>query len=179
VWWFFCNIVSKDERIFMKQVPTDKYTIAWFKLAECVSRGEKERALGIYRLLSHSLDDRALVCQLEGDIFLSFNDREKAVTNYYRAALLYKKDNRLLESAAVYEHLLTIQPEEKGYRTIIINLYNQLGMQAKVKEHALALVNQLLKYGQADTIEQVMKKIDASIRPIIEQVYADKDKNSG
>ncbi len=66
----------------MKQVPSGKYTIAWFKLAECVSRGEKERALGVYRLLSHSLDDSALVCQLEGDIFLSFNDKQQAVTNY-------------------------------------------------------------------------------------------------
>jgi hypothetical protein len=37
----------------MKQTQVDKHTIAWFKIAECVSRGEKERALGVYRLLSH------------------------------------------------------------------------------------------------------------------------------
>jgi len=161
---------------FMKQVPSDKYTIAWFKLAECVSRGEKERALGVYRLLSHSLDDPALARQLEGDIFLSFNDKQEAVTNYYQAAQLYKKDNRLLEAAAVYEHLLTIQPEDKKYRTVIIDLYNQLTIQSKVKEHAMLLINQLLHDEQGDKVEQIMKKVDQNIRPIVEQVYADKDK---
>jgi len=161
---------------FMKQVQSDKYTIAWFKLAECVSRGEKERALGIYRLLSHSLDDPALVCQLKGDIFLSFNDKQEAVTHYYQAAQLYKKDNRILEAAAVYEHLLTIHPEDKKYRTIIINLYNQLTIQSKIKEHVMVLVAQLLHDEQVDNVEQIMKKIDPSIRAIIEPMYADKDK---
>lgn len=161
---------------FMKQVPSDKYTIAWFKLAECVSRGEKERALGIYRLLSHSLDDPALVRQLKGDIFLSFNDKQEAVTLYYQAAQLYKKDNRILEAAAIYEHLLTIQSEDKKYRTIIINLYNQLAIQSKVKEHVIILVTQLLHDEQVDNVRQIMKKIEPNIQAIVEQVYADKDK---
>ena len=155
----------------MKQVPSGKYTIAWFKLAECVSRGEKERALGVYRLLSHSLDDSALVCQLEGDIFLSFNDKQQAVTNYYQAAQLYKKDNRILEAAAVYEHLLTIQPEDKRYRTVIINLYNQLNIQSKVKEHVTVLVDYLLQNEQFDEIERMMKKVDPGVCTLIKQLY--------
>ena len=155
----------------MKQVPSGKYTIAWFKLAECVSRGEKERALGVYRLLSHSLDDSALICQLEGDIFLSFNDKKQAVTNYYQAAQLYKKDNRILESAAVYEHLLTIQPEDKKYRTVIIHLYNQLNIQSKVKEHVIFLVDHLSQNEQFDEIEQIIEKIDPGIRTLMKQVY--------
>ena len=161
----------------MKQVPSGKYTIAWFKLAECVSRGEKERALGVYRLLSHSLDDSALVCQLKGDIFLSFNDKKQAVTNYYQAAQLYKKDNRILEAAAVYEHLLTILPEDKKYRTVVINLYNQLNIQSKVKEHVTVLVDHLSKNKQFDEIERIMEKVDPAIRMVIKQVYDEyKDK---
>ncbi len=161
----------------MKQVPSGKYTIAWFKLAECVSRGEKERALGVYRLLSHSLDDSALICQLEGDIFLSFNDKKQAVINYYQAAQLYKKDNRMLEAAAVYEHLLTIQPEDKKYRTVIIHLYNQLNIQSKVKEHVIFLVDHLSQNEQFDEIEQIIEKIDPGIRTVIKQVYDEyKDK---
>ena len=156
---------------FMKQVPSGKYTIAWFKLAECVSRGEKERALGVYRLLSHSLDDSALVCQLEGDIFLSFNDKQQAETHYYQAAKLYKKDNRILEAAAVYEHLLTIQPEDKKYRNVIINLYNQLNIRSKVKEHVVILIDHLLQNEQLDEIERTMKKVDPVVRTLIEQVY--------
>jgi len=155
----------------MKQVPSGKYTIAWFKLAECVSRGEKERALGVYRLLSHSLDDSALVCQLEGDIFLSFNDKQQAATHYYQAAQLYKKDNRILESAAVYEHLLTIEPEDKEYRVVVINLYNQLNIQSKVKEHVTILVDYLSQNKQFDDIERIMKKVDSSVRTVIKQAY--------
>jgi len=162
---------------FMKQAPSGKYTIAWFKLAECVSRGEKERALGVYRLLSHSLDDSALVCQLEGDIFLSFNDKKQAATNYYQAAQLYKKDNRILEAAAVYEHLLTIQPEDKRYRTVIINLYNQLNIQSKVKEHVTFLVDHLLKNEKFDEIERIMEKVDPNVRTLVKQAYDEyKDK---
>ncbi len=155
----------------MKQVSSGKYTIAWFKLAECVSRGEKERALGVYRLLSHSLDDSALVCQLEGDIFLSFNDNQQAEIHYYQAAQLYKKDNRILESAAVYEHLLTIQPEDKKYRTVIINLYNQLNIQSKVREHVIFLVDYLSQNEKFDEIERIMEKVDPGVRTVIKQVY--------
>ena len=40
--------------------------------SQCVARKEKERALGVYRLLSHSFDDLAFARQLEGDIFSFF-----------------------------------------------------------------------------------------------------------
>src|SRR5665647_217414 len=93
----------------MKQVPPDKYTIAWFKLAEYVARGEKERALGVYRLLCYSFDDKAFACQLEGDILWSFNDRS-ASDKYFQAAQLYMADAKNLQAAAVYEHLVTLNP---------------------------------------------------------------------
>jgi predicted Zn-dependent protease len=73
----------------MKQMQSDKYTIAWFKIAECVSRGEKERALGVYRLLSHSFNDNAVASQLEADINLAFNEQDQAVVLYRQAIDLY------------------------------------------------------------------------------------------
>ena len=75
----------------MKQAVSNKYNIAWFKLADCVSRGEKERAFGVYRLLSHSLDDQALARQLEGDLLLAFQD-DGAVDKYREAVNLYKQE---------------------------------------------------------------------------------------
>ena len=60
---------------------SQKYSIAWFKLAECVGRKEKERALAVYRLLSHSIGDEALTTHLEGDILLSFDD-DVAIAKY-------------------------------------------------------------------------------------------------
>src|SRR5437899_218534 len=92
----------------MRYFPSDKYNVAWFKLAECVSRGEKERALGVYRLLAHSLNDSAFARQLQGDILLSFNDVAGAVEHYRTAATLYQQDERLLEAAAVYEHIVNL-----------------------------------------------------------------------
>ena len=89
----------------MKEIQSDKYSVAWFKLAEFVGRGEKERALGLYRLLMHSFDDRAFTYQLEGDLLLSFND-EEAQDRYIQAARLYQEDGNVFKAVAVYEHLL-------------------------------------------------------------------------
>lgn len=109
----------------MKRLPAEKYNLAWFKLAEFVSRGEKERALGLYRLLIHSFDDYALGCQLAGDLLLAFNDTE-AMNKYKQAAELYKKGNRLLEAAAVYEHLAQLQSTVSEYLLQLLEIYSTL-----------------------------------------------------
>lgn len=128
----------------MKQVVSEKYNIAWFKLADCIARGEKEKALGVYRLLSHSLDDKALACQLHADILLSFHD-EQAEVIYKRAADMYKEQERYLEAAAIYEHLVTLQPHNLLYRVTIIEFYEQLGIHTKVMEYVDCLVQYLLE----------------------------------
>ena len=99
----------------MKHVSPDKYSIAWFKLAECVARGEQARAFGVYRLLSHSFEDKAFAHQLAGDLHLAFNDTEAAVAKYEQAAQIYKKDGRHSEAEAVYGHLATINSSD-GWR---------------------------------------------------------------
>lgn len=117
----------------MKREANTKYTIAWFKLAECVSRGEKERALGVYRLLSHSFDDQAYAQQLEADLLLAFKDQKNAVEKYRQAAKCYKKEGRKFEAAAVYEHLRILQPKENSYRKQLIDLYKELNITSKVE----------------------------------------------
>ena len=108
----------------MRHVPSDKYNVAWFKLAECVSRGEKERALGVYRLLAHSFGDEAFAYQLMGDLLLSFDDAQ-AIAKYQEAADRYTQEERWLEAAAVYEHLLTFDPTNIAYRKEIVRLYQR------------------------------------------------------
>jgi hypothetical protein len=128
----------------MKQsVSADKYNIAWFKLAEYVSRGEKERALGIYRLLSHSIDDQAFARQLEGDILWSFND-SSAADKYYQAAQLYKKDQRELQAAAIYEHLIVLDPHSIVYLQHLVELYANLQIKQKIILYGMRLFDQLL-----------------------------------
>lgn len=109
----------------MTQLPSDKFNVAWFKLAELVVRKEKERALYIYRLLVHSLQDEALTAQLEGDLLLSFND-EKAIDCYIRAATLYERSDRYIEAIAIYEQILSWRSLAE-YSDRLANLYQKIG----------------------------------------------------
>jgi hypothetical protein len=125
----------------MKQTQVDKHTIAWFKIAECVSRGEKERALGVYRLLSHSFNDNAIKYQLEADIYCSFGEIDLAIALYHQAMEFYKKSHRFLEAAAVGEHLAVLQPADMNVHRTLIQLYLALGMTVKVRAHIQVLVD--------------------------------------
>ena len=128
----------------MKHISSDTYTVAWFKLADDVGRGEKERALGVFRLLSHSFDDSALACQLYGDILRSFGDLQ-AVEKYQQAAELYRARKQWIQSAAVYEHIITMQPENDDVKMKLIELYQQLHIRSKVVHYWQQLVQSLLK----------------------------------
>ena len=117
----------------MAQFSSDKYTIAWFKLAEFVHRGEKERALGMYRLLAHSLPDEAFAAQLEGDLLLAFRD-DRALDAYNRAALSYERVNKAAQAAAIYENILALMPGVLDYMVKIIQLYSGLKNWVKIEQ---------------------------------------------
>lgn len=146
----------------MKQVISDKYNVAWFKLADCIARGEKERALGVYRLLAHSFDDPAMSCQLHADILLSFQDHKAAMAKYKEAAVLYQENNRLLEAAAVYEHLVTLDPDHALYRTQLIDLYQQLRITSKVQDYVSALVEHMLEHGDWSKAIEMVRQYDTA-----------------
>jgi hypothetical protein len=105
--------------------PKQRHSLAWFKLAEFVSRGEKERALGIYRLLSHSLDDKGIALQLEADLLNSFDD-PKAFERYEDAARIFAQSGDAFKAAFIYERLLEEQPWSKRYLIALIGLYEEL-----------------------------------------------------
>jgi tetratricopeptide (TPR) repeat protein len=135
----------------MRNVPPDKYNVAWFKLAECVSRGEKERALGVYRLLAYSLQDSAFARQLQGDIFIAFNDPAGALDHYRAAAELYQKDGRFIEAAAIYEHLLTLSPGNRDYRMKLVTLYASACSTSKLLSHVQVVYAELINEQEHDT----------------------------
>jgi len=133
----------------MKQIPVDKYTIAWFKLAEYVARGEKERALGVYRLLCYSFDDKAFACQLEGDILWACNDTN-ASDKYFQAAQLYRADAKILQAAAVYEHLVTLHPDCIEHVQSLVELYTMMNDTTKMKLYGDKLVELQRKSDQVE-----------------------------
>lgn len=149
----------------MRHFPSDKYNVAWFKLAECVSRGEKEKALGVYRLLSHSLDDAAFASQLAGDILCSFDDSLGAIPHYREAAYLYQKDNRLLEAAAVYEHLLTLMADKYENLVMLVDLYRKLNLMPKVEKYLDMLFALSLGRNDLDAALNVIEQCDEVMTP--------------
>lgn len=82
-------------------------SVAWFKIAELIARREREKALGVCRLLAHSFPDRAYELQLEGDILWALEDT-LAQERYTQAAQLYEQNERWIEAIALYEHITTI-----------------------------------------------------------------------
>lgn len=143
----------------MRNVPPDKYNVAWFKLAECVSRGEKERALGVYRLLAHSLNDAAFARQLQGDILLSFQDQAGALEHYRTAARLYQEDGRLLEAAAIHEHLVSLVPHKRETLLSLLNLYCLLRNTAKIVQHATTLCALLLANNETEEVAAILDQL--------------------
>ena len=111
----------------MRQLPSDKYNVAWFKLAEFVARGERERALGLYKLLVHSFDDRALAINWKGTFCYHLMIKLRHVSVIF-AAESYKNDMRIIEAAAVYEHLILLNPEIQECHIHALELYDQLGI---------------------------------------------------
>ena len=140
----------------MKQTQGDKHTIAWFKIAECVSRGEKERALGVYRLLSHSFNDKAVAQQLAADIHLAFGEQELAIPLYVQAMELYQKSQRFLEAVAVCEHLIVMNTHDVNLRREAIKLYNELDNKQKAFEHIAKALDSILAIGQEHQVQEYL-----------------------
>lgn len=114
----------------MRTFASESYTIAWFKIADFVARGEKERALHVYRLLMHSVSEPALSYQLEGDILLAFDD-DAALDRYHVAANLYKKSGKLQQAISVYEHAGLFKEDEKIIEAlfdIYLSVKNRVGI---------------------------------------------------
>jgi len=127
---------------------SDKYTIAWFKIAEYVSRGEKERALGVYRLLSHSFNDDAVARQLEADIYLACNEQERAIELYRQAIDLYDKTDRCAESTALLEHLILLMPNELQLHYELMNHYGRMRQFTHVYHHIVAVLQRSKEYAE-------------------------------
>lgn len=148
----------------MKHIPQDKYNVAWFTLAECIARKEKVRALGVYRLLAHSIDDVAFRRQLEADILLAFQD-DIAITRYKEAAQLYRQGGRLLEAIAVYEHLHDLEPDSIECLESLIQLYEVAKISSKTIVHVRSLFQIMMQNQKLDAAADTLKLLDSLVTP--------------
>lgn len=131
---------------------SEKFNIAWFKLAEFVARKEKERALGLYRLLAHSIGNAALEAQLEGDLLLAFNDN-RAHDSYLKAAELYEQEGKLTQAIAITEHASMVSSESLDCMLRLSHLYQKAHEQKRASEYAVRIIRLLL---EKETVESVI-----------------------
>jgi hypothetical protein len=153
----------------MKTLASNSYNIAWFKLADFVARGEKERALSVLRLLMHSVSDEALTYQLEGDILLCFND-DLAMDRYHTAAHLYQKIGKFQQAICIYQRSLLFKEEEKTLKAIlaiylitkqkigIVQSFSKLAKLYIEKENSEELITQT---------QNIAEKIDIPLQTIL------------
>lgn len=147
----------------MAQLISGKFNVAWFKLAEFVNRKEKERALALCRLLIHSLTDKALIMQLEGDLLLAFKD-EKSIEVYKRAAQLYEESGRFLQAALVYEHLANIAPTQIDVLEKMVHMYMTLSYEAKIARCSAQLIRLLLDRQEIDKANEILAQSSLNSR---------------
>lgn len=139
----------------------DKYSVAWLKLAEYVSRGQKERALGVYRLLAHSFDNQAIAHQLEGDILLACNEKESAIIQYDQAAQAYQERGEFTQALAVYDHILLLQPSV-DILTHMIELSSQLDDHTQMLEYMRHMGHYLLKKQELAQLFEIIETYNLS-----------------
>jgi hypothetical protein len=108
-------------------------SVAWFRLAELISHGEKEKALSFYRLLAHSFEDCAYSLQVEGDILWSFEDK-CALEKYKQAAFLYCKEQKITAAVSIYEHLFVLQVYNFEVLQYLISSYMKLDWFEKLED---------------------------------------------
>ncbi len=118
---------NRDQKTIGLSGSTINSSVAWFKIANLIERREREKALSIYKLMVHSLPDRAYALQLEGDILLSFGDKTGACEKYMQAALLYRDSKQWLDAASVYEHIRLLNKENSEAFIYLLACYAQLG----------------------------------------------------
>lgn len=137
----------------MEQVSSKKSSVAWFKLAEFIGRGEKERAFDLHRLLMHSHTSKAFMKKLEADITVSFAF-EQALNEYTQSAHWYLQDGDTLEAAFIYEHIVDLCPEKPEYLEKLLDLCQTLGWKEK---HALYTLRVHASHLKAGSVEKAMK----------------------
>lgn len=139
----------------MRMLGGERSSIAWFKLADFVARGEKERALSVQRLLMHSVvQETALMYQLEGDILIAFND-DAAFDRYHIAANFYKKSGKIKEAISVYEHASLFKQDEKILEALL-DAYVLLEHKIGILETFSKLAKLCLSLQRSDFLSDVL-----------------------
>lgn len=159
---FESGVVPRRGRILPKEAEVQS-NVAWFKLAEFMRRGEKERALSLYRLLIHSISDEPFLKKLEADIWFLFSPK-KSETYYHEAAHAYLKADKKMEALFIFELLAQRYPMIAQYYEQVIGLIDQLNDKEKKKNYQKKLYQVHLKNGQIEKGLVLFKELEEQLK---------------
>lgn len=148
----------------MSQATEHSYQIAWFKLSEFIQRKEKERALGIHRLLMHTIDNPAFAKQLEGDLLMAFDDPD-AKNSYIESARLYRKNHNLAQATAIYEQLVLHFLHEPLFLQTLIAYYLELNHSTRIVMSFGHLIEPLVLAQQEQSVLESIKHVSVILEP--------------
>lgn len=148
----------------MSQATEHQYQVAWFKLSNLIQRKEKERALGIHRLLMHTIDNPAFAKQLEGDLLVAFNDLD-ARNSYTESARLYRTKHQLSHATAVYEQLVKIFPHEPLFLQTLVTYYLELNHPTRIVLSLENLIEPLIGAHQEQETLDAIKHVSVILAP--------------
>jgi tetratricopeptide (TPR) repeat protein len=89
--------------------------------------------------MAHSLSDRAYALQLEGDILWHL-ESGNASEKYKQAAFLYQKEKRWIDAIAIYEHLLTQDPDSYEILAALLVFYATVDWREKFEDRYQCLL---------------------------------------
>lgn len=137
-----------------KSATKQRSCVAWFKLAQFIERGERERALGMFRLLTHAVAQQAFTHQLEGDLLLAFANFEQAREQYLKATRLYAQESDYNSAISVYEHMLRNELLVEAMVPVMVQTYADSCM----TDRTFNLVQSLVKT-DSELLTTVVKNI--------------------
>jgi len=150
-------------------------SIAWFKLAELIARKEKERALGIHRLLVHAIADDAYSLQLKGDLLYALYDKERALDAFQASVTAYAKTNRFEQAAFLSEQVLWMMGELYQWRVSAIMYFAELKLMSRLTYHVNILVPLVVADGGSRQLLELVADAGLSedARSLIREVIAE------
>lgn len=101
----------------------DKKTseMSWFRLAEAITKNEREKAFFTYRLLSHSLPSDAFKYHIVGDMHYAFNETSSALYSYQKAFYLYYEKKEIHLTYSMIIKILAISSDITDYINLLQN----------------------------------------------------------
>ena len=153
-----------------QRIPQNNSSIAWFKIANLIERREREKALSVYKLMAHSLQDRAYALQLEGDILCYFEDFPEACVKYLQSAFLYRNAKRWLDAVSLYEQVALI--DSNNYDALIYSVpcYANLAWEQKFKQNLESISDFILQDLSDEKLITNLIKSLAEVAPEIDAV---------